>query len=113
MKALITVVALATAWCFSGCASSYDARLTRLEKDQDFVFQMMRGRPTTPERCASYSYEGRTCQHNEKAICSCRFDPDRQDIENAFAEKRRREQEPITEPAPTEPAKPEVKSGDE
>jgi hypothetical protein len=62
-----------------GCSD----RLDELESRQDYIFEIIRQRTLSPEKCAGYSDSRMTCVlNNEK--CACAFEPDEVDKEAAI-----------------------------
>ena len=87
----------------ASCAS--DARLARVENRQDYVFEVLRGRRLSSERCESFSDETMQCRLSPVERCQCGFAPDDQDRSNAVFEAAVvRAQKEAAEAAKTEEA---------
>jgi hypothetical protein len=62
----------------TGC---YETRISDLEKGQDYVFEAMRKRRLSPERCESFTSSKMSCTLIN-SNCSCTFVPDEQEAAN-------------------------------
>jgi hypothetical protein len=80
------MLVLISVFFLTSCAS-YNVRLDDLEKRQDYIFEVMRGRRLSEARCAAYTNPKMSCSVNKKGACACVFPSDDQDRENlAFQE---------------------------
>ncbi len=69
----------ATALLFSsGCADS------DLETRVDYLYEIVRQRPLSPDKCASFTIDSMTCASDSQGKCNCVFAPDDQDMEAAI-----------------------------
>ena len=67
----------------TACAG-YDARLARVENQQNYVVEIVKNRRMSAERCAKLEGEGMpTCRLAANERCRCQFTADDQDRENA------------------------------
>ena len=57
------------------------SRVVTLERDRDFVFEVIRKRPVSPDYCRGLSDNRRACTTDQNRICGCRFYVDQQDVE--------------------------------
>jgi hypothetical protein len=75
----ITIVLLAL-----GCDAP-PSRLDELESRQNYIFEIIRQRTLSSEKCAGYSDSRMTCVLNKtNKKCNCVFEPDDVDEENAI-----------------------------
>jgi hypothetical protein len=74
------VVIAALTLMASGC---YDGRISDIERGQDYVFEAMRKRRISPEKCESFTTSKMSCTLIN-SNCSCTFTPDGQDEANAI-----------------------------
>jgi hypothetical protein len=101
----LTVVLLAL-----GCHSHDE-----LENRQNYIFEIIRQRPLSPEKCVSYSDSKMTCTLNKTKNCACVFAPDEVDEENAIyqAAVERRAKQLAEEEAGVSRSIPAQKSSDD
>jgi hypothetical protein len=85
-KQMIRMLVLVSVFFLTSCVS-YNVRLDDLEKRQDYIFEVMRGRRLSEDRCVAYTNPKMSCSINEKGSCACVFPADDQDRENLAFQK--------------------------